>query len=344
MIALRAATMIGPATLCLLLSAGTAIGAETSTGCKPNGKPVLRATPACQYALPVSVGAVLLVAKACRIPMDGAAVVRHAVEVHDAATGKRLGQASLPAVRVAANAPVPAVGTLLGGPFPLYVFAGGIGAIDSSSRRAELVFEPSGRLAGLARAGEILAVVDALPADATFPKGSLEWTVLDFGKGEMLGQARLAGDRVDGVGLVVRGDGLYAVLDLTGKKGPVTLASRLRDKAGKQKTGDGLLRPKLEARRQAAAKAPKRPAGDTCPVLDIGDAVRTAHTALAMTGPAAKPDMAFVSGWLRVAAGTACIAATQVDGKGRTWAWLAEKRRAVLRGLSCPGAGSKRGK
>ena len=316
--------------------------AQAAPNCKVTGAPLIRATAACQYGLPVLVGPVLLVAKACRIPMPEGAVARHAVEIRDPATGKRLGQASLPATPATADGKVPTVGAVLGGAFPLYVFTGGIGAIDFAAKRAELVFEPSGRLMALSRAGEVLAVVDALPADATFPNGSLEWTALDFGKGEMLGQARLAGGDVDDAALIQRADGLYAVLDVTGKKGPVTLAARLRDKAGKATTSAGLLRPKVEPRRKAVVAAAASSAAATCPVVVVSDSVRTAHPALAIADRDAKPASASITGWLVIAPTAKCLAASAPGAKGAAWAWMDEGKGAVLRRLTCAGAAASK--
>lgn len=328
-------SVISGSVVALVVLLGPTAQARSARICKADSAPLMRASAACQYGLPVRVGRALLVAKACRIPMAEGAVSRHAVEIRDAATGKRLGQASLPATKASPDGEVPKVGTLLGGAFPLYVFAGGIGAIDHAARRAELVFEPTGRLMALARAGEVLAVIDALPADATFPNGSLEWTVLDFGKGEMLGQARLAGSDVDGTALAQRGDGLHALLDVTGKKGPLTLAAHLRDKKGKQITSSGLLRPKVETRRKPGTSPAAKVAGATCPVVNVGDAVRTTQPVLVVDGAGAGPAAAAIQGWLTIATTATCLAASAVGADGVAWAWLRAGKRTGLHRLAC---------
>ncbi len=328
-----------------LLLAGHANEAAAKAGCRVQSKPVVRASTACRHGLPVRAGGALLVPKACRIPMGKTAVIRHAVEIRDPTTGKRLGQASLPAVKAAPTAKIPTVGAILAGPIPLYVFKGGVGAIDPVGRRAELVFEPSGRLAALARHGEVLSVIDALPADATFPKGSMEWTVLDFGKGEMLGQARLAGTRVDGAGFWTRKDGLHATLLSAGKKGPVTLAARVRDAAGKASTSKGLLRPTLKPRKAGAADRTSKPAAGTCPVVEGPTAIRPELPPLSILKGAATRPASGASGALAIASKSACLAATPVDKGGLAWAWLDGARGPALHGLKCdkPAATSKRG-
>jgi len=309
--------------------------ALAASGCRVDARSTVRANAACRHGLPVRVGKLLLLPKACRIPMGKKAVLRHAVEIRDGSSGKKLGQASLPSRPAAANAPVPAVGAVLAGPFPLYVFAGGVGAVDAAARRAELVFEPTGKLAALARHGEILSLVDALPADATFPKGSLEWTVLDFGKGELLGQARLAGSRVDGAGFAARADGLHATIDGVARKGPVTLWAHLRDAAGKTKTGKGLLRPVVKARAKGPAAKAKPAGAGSCPVAAGATSIRTDSPPLSILGGEKMAPTRRSTARLKIGSKSSCLVATPPDKTGRSWAWLRTARGAALHGLDC---------
>ncbi len=218
---------------------------KTSDPCSSAGKLVTRASSACAYGLAAIVGPVLMVPKACRIPMGEGAVDRHSVEIRDAKTGKRRGQASLTATAVQPNSPPPRVGALIAGDYPVYVFSGGIAAIDPARRKAELVLESSGALLGAVRHGEVLSVVDGVAASKAFPNGASEWTVIDFGSGEMLGQVAIAGRALDGLGFTAEATGLVAWLRRPLRDKTVELFATVRDKSGAAVSKDGRLRAKI---------------------------------------------------------------------------------------------------
>jgi hypothetical protein len=272
--------------------------------CKPAGSTVLVASTGCDYGVPARSGELLLVPKVCRLPLDGKLLDRHSVEVRLASTGAKVGQASLPPAQVKdAKVPLPQPGMLLGGAFPLLVLPVGIAAIEGRSGRAELVFEPQGRLLGVARLGEVLAVVEEMPADDGFPKGSLEWTVLDFGAGDVLGSLRLAG--VDLAGLALRtpaSGGLEAVLERTAAGKHVEVVAMVRDAAGKTMAPGGTLagkvRPLLASLSMAASG---------CEILAPANSVVLARPRLVVAGAPA--------------AASVCLAVTEVDGQGRGFAW-----------------------
>lgn len=276
----------------------------------------------CRYGVPVVVGKVLFVPKACKIPIGKRVITRHTVELRDLATGRKQGQASLPAVRIpaasAAKTAIPKPGALIGGPYPLFVHDRAIAAIDASSRRARVVFEATGTIAGVARYGELLAIVERLPKAGKRPAGVLEWTVLDFGAGEILGQSHLAPTQLLDVGLGKEGGQLVSWLGVKSAKGSADLVAPVRTKAGKPATTNGRLAAVAKRRGQrfmahgSRAKSGTKPA---CVVLTGRDSVLPSAVwvdlgAKSGTSPAAAARTLPIAG---------CLAAT--GGSGRVWAW-----------------------
>ena len=296
----------------------------------------------CRYGAPVVVDRTLFVPKACRLPLAGKTIERHAVELRDATTGAKLGQASLPA-KPALSARAPAPGALIGGPYPLFVWSGGIAAIDVSSKRARVVFEPTGRLAGVARYGEVLSIVDRLPTSAQLPTGGIEWTVLDFGAGELLGQLHLTNATLLDVGFGKEKGVLIGWIGVAGKKGPADLVAVIRDKDGKMAAKGGRLQARAERRSgrvmaltSGASFAPTGPtkarSGDVCVVLTgrdpvLTDGVLVDISAAGGRGPAAATQTLNIPG---------CLAATPSTLGGLVWAWSRGKAAGpVLSAYQC---------
>lgn len=318
----------------LLAGLSSPDSAAASPSCQGVGSAVLTAREGCRFGLPAQIGTHLLVPKVCLIPMGKEAVIRHAVEIREAATGRRVGQASLPAQKAALTATLPALGTLLAGEIPLYVWEGGIGAINPASKRAVPVFEPTGRLAAVALHGQVLAVVDALPADAVFPAGSLEWTVLDFGSSTLLGQARLAGTGIDAIGYEAQGSALTATLGrLKGGKLQV-LRAPIHGADGKVAVANGLLKPALSQGAAPTASAPKAAPG--CPVLPARTSAIVGKAALVVQGKAVTlhPEEGRTNA--RLTGGPAgCAVSTVPDSAGAAWAWVGGDKEAALHKLRC---------
>lgn len=155
----------------------------------------------CRVGAPVRLGELVAVPRVCRLSLQGRAVERHTIEWRDIATLRSRGKASLPPSDAVAGAAVAEVGALLVGDPPLYVWAGGVAALDLGGRRLEAVMTADHAIAGVARRGDLLAVVEAHPADTTFAAGSLAWTVLDSGSGKMLGARRVAGTALAALGI-----------------------------------------------------------------------------------------------------------------------------------------------
>ena len=261
--------------------AGTA--ARPTLTCKVAGKPIARASSACEHGLPAVIGRILLVPRACRIPMDGSAVDRHSIEIRDAKTGAKRGQTSLPARPADPKSPPPRVGALIAGAYPLYVFSGGIAAVDPGQRKAELVLESSTKLLAATRHGEVLGVVDTAAPSKTFPKGAVEWTVVDFGSSEMLGQVTVAGAGVDGLGFTASGAALEAWLLRKADGKAIELHAAARDAKGKPVSKDGRLRAKLRPAGKASAVAlPLSGAG--VPTFSSTEAIVTANPPVRIAG------------------------------------------------------------
>ena len=303
---------------------------QAATRCTATGA-TIRTLSMCRYGAPVVVNRTLFVPKACRLPLAGKTIERHAVELRDATTGKKIGQASLPA-KPAHSAQAPAPGALIGGPYPLFVWSGGIAAIDVSSKRARVVFEPTGRLAGVARYGEVLSIVDRLPMSTKLPTGGLEWTVLDFGAGELLGQLHLTNATLIDVGFGKEKGLLMGWIGVSGKKGPADLVAVIRGKDGKVVAKGGRLQARAERRSgrvmaltSGASLAPagsgKPGAGDVCAVLTgrdpvLTDAVLVDISAAGGRGPVKANRTLDIAG---------CLAATPAGRGGLVWAWTRGK-------------------
>lgn len=316
-----------------LLGAAVSVPLAAHCACAPQGKPVTFAIAACSYGAPVVVGTTLLLAKACRIPLGADLMDRHSIEVRDARTGAKRGQTSLPAVKVAKGAARPVVGGLIGGAFPLYVFRGGIAAVDVTKRKAELVLQSEGALIAAMRYGEVLAVADGLAKSPTFPAGAVEWTIVDFGSSELLGQTRIAGTAVDAIGLGREGGALVAWLARAGKAGPVQVWAAVRGADGKPISKDGNLHAKLRPAPAANSKTRVAPvSGSACvafagnePILVGAPPLRLDGASAVVMATAATPRLGGVPG---------CVAAaTPADGK--TWAWVVSGGRAGLQALKC---------
>jgi hypothetical protein len=151
----------------------------------------------------------------------------------------------------------------------------------------------------------------------------------------MLGQARLAGSRVDGAGFAAGKAGLHATLHSAGKKGAVTLWAHIRDAAGKAKTSKGLLRPAVKKGGGAGRVVAKAPKSGTCPVVPGPTAIRPELPPLAILKGAPIAPAAGATGSLTVTGKAACLAATPVDKGGRAWAWLRGPRGPALHALQC---------
>lgn len=313
-----------PSVLGLSKAARAPVRAAAAGTCVAAGAKV-RAMRSCRYGTPVVVGDVLFLPRSCRLPLKSGPIERHTVEIRDAVTGRKHGQASLPPKPSTSGAP-PRPGALIGGPYPLFVWQGGIAAIDAASKRARVVYEATGQLAAVARYGEVLALVDALPADKTFKRGSLEWTVLDFGAGELLGQLRAAPAPLTDIGIAKGSQGgrsLVAWLGLKGPKGPLEVSATIRGADGKPAAKGGHLSPRASApkgRGLPFASGATAGPGQTCAVLTGRDAVITAAPWVDLGGtqvvsPASAKRTRPIPG---------CVAATPPTAKGVTWAWLAK--------------------
>ena len=163
----------------LLATLNSTLGVVVGVALSPSPRPSIAASwtcqggpgarmsghPSCEEGLPVVVGEIMLVPRACRLELDGKAIDRHTVELRYFKTGAKRGQTSLPPSPATSGTDLPSVGAILGGPFPLYTWPGGIATVDVAARKMELVLEPSHRLVAIARLGEILSVVEAIPAD-----------------------------------------------------------------------------------------------------------------------------------------------------------------------------------
>ncbi len=330
---LRAALVAAALSLATPALAAVPAPSGAALTCTAVGKSIARTVSACEYGAPVTVGRLLLVPKACRIPMGKGAVDRHTVEIRDGKSGAKRGQTSLPAVNATAGSSPPNVGGLIGGAYPLYVFGGGIAAVDPAGRKASLVLQSSGRLLGAVRHGEVLAVVDGLPKSKTFPAGAIEWTVLDFGTSELLGQQRLAGADLQGLGLGTEKGVLVAWLRRQSKGRSVEVFAKVRAKSGKALTKDGNLAARLRAVPKANAGAIAAPAKAGSCVSFVGtEALLVAAPSVAIRGKAQRVNATRSA--TRLPGVSGCIAATRaVDGKA--WAWMAKGPRSVLKRLSC---------
>lgn len=299
--------------------------------CQPGTGTTLVAQANCDYGVPARSGPLLLVPKVCRTPVDGKLFERHAVEVRDGQTGAKQGQAALTAVAVQAASPLPAPGVLLGGEYPLLVLPHGIAALEPRAGKAELVFEPEGKLLGVARHGEVLAIVEVAAADEHFPKGAIDWTVLDYGAGDVIGQARLAGLDLEGLSLrSAAGGGLEAVLERAappGKDGKdagkrLEIVAPVRDGQGKTAAPGGALQAKV---RTVAAKpaAVVKVAPGQCAQLAPATSVLIGRTRLVVSAVEGRNVAAGAEGAAVPVPGLeGCLAVQELDEQGRAWAWV----------------------
>lgn len=309
--------------------------------------------PSCEEGMPVVVGEFVLVPRACRLELEGKAIVRHTVELRDTKTATRRGQTSLPPMPAPAGTDLPAVGAILGGPFPLFVWPGGIATVDVALRKMEVVLEPTHRLVAIARLGEVLSVVEAMPADERFTAGSLHWTVLDFGSAKVLGELRVAGQDLRGLGIEPMAGRKHPVwLQMHGTKGLMDLVAQL-DATG---ADDGAPAPGIVA----TAVAPRdhvdlhgsdwsagTPAAGTCAALTGRDAILTATPPARIRPTPAAPVVPGRSRGTVQMAG--CLIASVPDAEGTAWGWILGPSGPVLSPLRCeaqpeaPAAGTSPG-
>jgi hypothetical protein len=301
----------------------------------------------CDYGVPARSGDLLLVPKVCRTPVEGKLFERHAVEVRHGTTGAKQGQAALTAVAVQAAAPLPAPGVLLGGEYPLLVLPAGIAALEPRAGKAELVYEPQGLLLGVARHGEVLAIVEVAAPDEHFPKGAIEWTVLDYGAGEVIGQMRLAGQDLEGLSLrTAAGGGLEAVLERVAPtaKGAVhdpakhiEIVAPVRDAQGKPAAPGGALQAKVRPLGPRLAVAAKAGPGQ-CALLPATTSVLIGRPKLVLSPvPARTVAATGDASMLPVPGMEGCLGIQELDDQGRAWAWFKPATGPhELRPLRCP--------
>ena len=214
-----------------------------NAACRPASGAAIPVPVGCEVGAPIRPGELLRWPRACRLLVEAKSIDRHTIELRDLRTGQRRAQISLPASPAAGEAP--RVGALVAGALPLYVHAAGVTAIDIAGRKAEAVHEAEHGLLGFARLGDWLAIVEAVPPDSALPQGGVQWTVLDSEAGRLLGEARIAGRGLLGLGVAkapVAGK-IIVWLRMTGRKGEADLVATI-DAAG---VGEGeavpILRP-----------------------------------------------------------------------------------------------------
>ena len=283
------------------------------TACGAAGAPITIAAKNCTYGLPAVHDGLVLVPKSCRLDLASKPVDRQSVEVRTMA-GARIGQGSLPPQPAVGDQPADP-GALLAGVPPLLVLPTGIAAIDARRGSAELVFEAQGVLLGAARAGDLLALAERLPADKS-GKPKIEWTVLDLEGGAVLGQAIVAGSAVAAIALTKSAQGVRAGLSLGQDPTAVQLEALVADGAGKLAIKDGQLAVTPVAKSLPARSAPA--AG--CPVVATAAAVVTVRMAVLRAGGVRLPAVSGGQVW-RTSENCLAIADTGA-GTGRL-AWIA---------------------
>jgi len=298
--------------------------------CKPGSGTTIAALPNCDYGVPARSADLLLVPKICRTPVEGKLFERQAVEVRSV-TGARIGQAALPAVLVQEATPMPHPGVLLGGAYPLLVSANGIAVLDARAGRAELVYEPTGKLLGVARLGEVLAIVELIAPDEHFPNGAIEWTVLDYGASEVIGQLQLAGQDLDGLSLrPTAGGGIEAVLERqlpARAKEPakkIEVVAQVRDGQGKTAAPGATLVAKVQTLTRVATRvASWTVAGPgQCGLLPPTTTILMGQPRL-VVGSVEARSVKLAGGESLAAPGPdACLAVQELDDKGNAWAWF----------------------
>ncbi len=256
----------------LLLIAPSAHALE----CAPlAGSSPMAALPGCVHGAPVRQGDLILVPRVCQVTLNGATVARRTVDVRNGETGARVGAVSLPPGAIPAEQFVP--GSVLPGDPPLLVYPTGIAAIDPRANRAEVSFEAQGKLVGVARAGDLLLVVEAQAPDKQFVNGSLQLTVIDQDAGDVLGDLQLAGTALDALALrPTQGKGMELMLARQEKAKPVELVAPLRDAAGKSLVKNGALAAKV------LAGAPLAATPEGCAVLPMSTSALVERAAIAV--------------------------------------------------------------
>ncbi|MCB9739583.1 MAG: hypothetical protein H6747_09970 [Deltaproteobacteria bacterium] len=294
--------------------------------CTVDPGPRLPARPQCQHGMPVTVGDVLMLPRACRLSLDGKPVDRHTVELRDARTGAKKGQTSLPPTAAAGEGPQ--VGGILGGPYPLYVFGGGVAAIDPAARKLELVLQAEGSVVGFARTGEILAVAEAFPPDKTYAGGSIGWSVLDFGAGVELGALRVAGRDLIDLGIEPKTPGGIPVwLRMGSRAGTRDLVATLDPKGAAEGSKAPLIQAKAvapteHARLHHSGLTSGAATAGTCPAITGRDPVLPNALAVRFDATSA---ITPARGALMLQA-PGCLAATWPDDEsGTAWAWIRAK-------------------
>ena len=210
----------------------------------------MAALAGCVHGAPVRQGDLILVPRVCHLTVNGVQLDRRTVDVRNGETGARVGQTSLPQAPVSPTQFSP--GTILPGDPPLLVYPGGIAAIDARANRAEVSFEPQGKLVGAARHGDLLFVAEQQPPDKNFANGSLALTVIDQEAGEVLGDLQIAGIALDSLALrTTQGKGVELALTRQEKGKPVELVAPLRDAAGKSVVKNGALAARVRRGRSA---------------------------------------------------------------------------------------------
>lgn len=309
--------------------------------CAPSPLVLATALGGCSYGPPVISGESVLLPKVCLHDSGGGKVVRHSVEARSLQTGARQNQAALPAQPTTTDA-LPAPGTVLPGAQALLVVPQGIAACDFQRGSAELVYEAQGLLLGAARSGDVLALVESLPAEGKGKPARLEWTVLDLEAASVLGQVLLAGASIDGVALQRKGAAITAILwqQIGGRRQQVSAA--VYSDAGKPMAKDGDLTLQVTKSAESASPVGNWPLQGFCPVAlaDRGALVgRPAMVVLgaagAVSGRGASVDPAQVE-QLALPGADTCLGAALASGATRGAAWLkTDKGAVVLRAMHC---------
>ncbi len=221
------------------LPGGVGTGADAS--CKAGAQIYATTLGNCAYGQPIVDGDLVLVPKVCHHDLAGRKVVRRSVEVKSLATGQRVQQASLPPEDFTGTT-LPVVGQLWPGAPVLLAYPGGIAAIESRAGKADVVMEPQGPLLAVARSGDLLAIVEQLPAEGK-EAPMLEWTVLDLAAGEILGLTHMKPSPVADLRWSLDPRGLAVELDVPHGDKLLTLRVPVRDSGGKSLISKEILVP-----------------------------------------------------------------------------------------------------
>lgn len=309
--------------------------------CAPAALVLATALPSCRYGPPVIAGENVLIPKVCIHASAAGKVLRHSVEARNLASGARQNQAALPAQPTTTDA-LPPPGTVLPGAQTLLVIPHGIAACDFQRGSAELVYESEGGLAGAARNGDILALVESLPAEGKGKPARLEWTVLDLDAGGVLGQVLLAGSSIQGLALQRSGAALTAVLWQAAGGRHQEVRAGVYSENGQLLAKDGDLPLRILAVADPEHSASPWPAAGFCPAA-VGDRGALAgRPALAIGGSAGQPQGAGATAdprrvsRLQWTGPQQCLGAAVQAGSMRGVAWLkTASGGAELRAISC---------